>query len=250
MRTQSMLLIIALVAALAPRPVLAKSSPSPTHRTVGVSCGLPESDAEALVILNNYYTSGNYSWDHANLTVAVQAHPNATAQSVAEIHGAIATWSSVIADCFDGLITLTDVTGTQPSEQKAADIVIHYTPNALGAAYGGIAHCGDHECPNVIVRSEYPFGRWGEEWSSVPPGYLGLTTLHELGHALGVGHATNLWESMDLMGYGWIDSAFLGGDEPILSDCDVDALAFVFAWALEGSEPYPPAEGPYNCSLD
>ena len=31
------------------------------------------------------------------------------------------------------------------------------------------------------------------------------------------------------MGYGWPD---LG--DPVLSDCDVDALAFVFAWALEG----------------
>jgi hypothetical protein len=27
----------------------------------------------------------------------------------------------------------------------------------------------------------------------------------------------------------------------------VNALAFVFAWALEGSDPYPPAEGPYVC---
>ena len=47
------------------------------------------------------------------------------------------------------------------------------------------------------------------------------------------------------MGYGWPD---LG--DPVLSDCDIDALAFVFTWALEGSEPRPPAEGPYDCSLD
>ena len=45
---------------------------------------------------------------------------------------------------------------------------------------------------------------------------------------------TNLLESTDLMGYGWPD---LG--EPVLSDCDLDALAFVFAWALEGGEPQP-----------
>jgi hypothetical protein len=63
--------------------------------------------------------------------------------------------------------------------------------------------------------------------------------MHELGHALGLGHATNLLESTDLMGYGWPD---LG--DPVLSDCDLDALAFVFAWALEGSDPYPPAQGP------
>jgi hypothetical protein len=33
----------------------------------------------------------------------------------------------------------------------------------------------------------------------------------------------------------------------VLSQCDVNALAFVFAWAVEGSDPYPPAEGPYVC---
>jgi hypothetical protein len=47
------------------------------------------------------------------------------------------------------------------------------------------------------------------------------------------------------MGYGWPD---LG--DPVLPDCDVDALAFVFAWALEDVEPRPPGGGPYHCSLD
>ena len=47
------------------------------------------------------------------------------------------------------------------------------------------------------------------------------------------------------MGYGWPD---LG--DPVLSDCDLDSLAFIFAWALEGREPAPPTAGPYDCSLD
>jgi hypothetical protein len=45
------------------------------------------------------------------------------------------------------------------------------------------------------------------------------------------------------MGYGWPD---LG--DPVLSQCDVDALAFVFAWHFEGSAPHPPAEGPFVCA--
>ena len=47
-------------------------------------------------------------------------------------------------------------------------------------------------------------------------------------------------KATDLMGYGWPE---LG--DPVFSQCDVNALAFVFSWALEGSDPYPPAEGPY-----
>jgi hypothetical protein len=151
----------------------------------------------------------------------------------------IAAWSEVLVDCFDGLITLTDVTG---SKRQAADIVVHYVPTAGGVVFGGYAICGAHGCPNILVRSDLPPSLDREPYD---PQYLGWVTLHELGHALGLGHATNLLESTDLMGYGWPD---LG--DPVLSDCDLDALAFVFAWALAGSEPAPPAEGPYDCSLD
>ena len=157
----------------------------------------------------------------------------------AAVHEAIATWSEVLLDCFDGLITLTDVTGRGKNPQQAADIVVHYNPTAGGANFAGYAVCGDHGCPNIIVRSDLPPSS-GVDPSS--PEYLGWLTLHEVGHALGLGHATNLLESTDLMGYGWPD---LG--DPVLSQCDVEALAFVFAWALEGSEPHEPAVGPYEC---
>ena len=198
----------------------------------GVTCTMPESNAEALVILNNYYPG--YWWDHTDLTVYVQAHPSATDEQIAAIQGAIHTWNSVLQECFDGLISLTEV-----DSRQAADIVVHYVPTAGGVVFGGYAICGAHRCPNILVRSDLPPSLDRDPYD---PEYLGWVTLHELGHALGLGHATNLLESYDLMGYGWPELR-----DPVLSQCDVNALAFVFAWALEGSDPYPPAEGPYVC---
>ena len=202
------------------------------------TCNLPKSDAEALVILSNYYPG--YWWDHTDLTIAVQAHPSATDEQLAAIHDAIATWSETLEACFDGLITLTDVTGTGNNPQQAADIVVHYVPTAGGVVFGGYAICGAHGCPNILVRSDLPPSLDRDPYD---PEYLGWVTLHEIGHALGLGHATNLLESTDLMGYGWPEAG-----DPVLSQCDVDALAFVFAWAINGTDPAQPAEGPYVCA--
>src|SRR5687768_12495426 len=90
--------------------------------TASPSCSLPESNAAGLVILNNYYPG--YWWDQSAMTVAIPAHPEATAAQLAAIHGAIATWSRVLQECFDGLITLTDVSNTGKNPHRAADIVV------------------------------------------------------------------------------------------------------------------------------
>ena len=146
----------------------------------------------------------SYWWDHTDLTVYVQAHPSATDEQIAAIQGAVQTWNSVLQACFDGLISLTEV-----DSRQAADIVVHYVPTAGGVAFGGYAICGAHGCPNILVRSDLPpsLDRYPYD-----PEYLGWVTQHELGHALGLGHTTNLLESYDLMGYGWPE---LG--DPVLS---------------------------------
>jgi hypothetical protein len=201
---------------------------------------LPESNAEALEILADYYPG--YWWDHTDITVAAQAAPNVRPRHLAAVRDSIGTWDSVLREEFDDLITLTDVTDTARNKQRA-DIVLHYVPRAGGVVFGGYAICGAHRCPNIMVRSDFNVGQGRGPYT---PEYLGWVTLHEIGHALGLGHATNLLESTDLMGYGWPD---LG--EPVLSDCDLDALRYVFGWAFEGTEPAPPpVNGPYDCSLD
>jgi hypothetical protein len=232
-RRAVVVLTLCLLGSLLAAPSASAAKPRPSD--TGVTCNLPESDADALVVLNDFWPT-RYWWDHTDLTVAVQAHPSATEDQLDAIRDAIATWSGVLDDCFDGLITLTDVTGVQG---RKADIVVHYVPTAGGVVFGGYAICGSGKCPNIIVRSDLPPSLDRDPYD---PEYLGWVTLHELGHALGLGHATNLLESTDLMGYGWPD---LG--DPVLSQCDVDALAYVFAWALAGDEPTPPGPGPYEC---
>ena len=237
MSARKLIVVLGVLAILlAPSTVLARGKPI-AEPTGGPTCRLPQSNAEGLEILANYYPG--YWWDHTDLTIAVKAHPGVSDAHLAAVHDAIATWSEVLLDCFDGLITLTDVTGSGKNPQQSADIVVHYNPTQGGANFAGYAVCGDHGCPNIIVRSDLPPSFGADQYS---PEYLGWVTLHEIGHALGLGHATNLLESTDLMGYGWPDFG-----DPVLSQCDVEALAFVFAWALEGSEPREPDIGPFEC---
>jgi hypothetical protein len=204
----------------------------------GVSCTLPESDAVALEILNHYYPN-KYVWDHTHLTVTVQAAPNVSPAHVAAAREAIESWGAVLSDCFDGRVTLTDVTG-QP--RRTVDIVVHYVPHAGGVVFAGYAICGAKKCGNIIVSTD--FGAPTNE--GYTPEDLYYVTLHELGHALGLGHATNLLESTDLMGYGWLASV----PSPVFSQCDLDALAYLFGPLLSGDGPAGPGPSTLEPTFD
>ena len=227
-------------ASAAPAPDAPAAAPAAAQTEVGATCTRPESDAEALVILNYIYPN-RYVWDHTDLTVAIQAAPTVTQPQLDAIHRAIATWDSVLRDCLGGVVTLTDVTGAQ---RRTADIVVHYVPSAGGVVFGGFAVCGAGGCPNILVRSDLPPSLGLDPYS---PEYLYYVTLHELGHALGLGHATNLLESTDLMGYGWNRT---NGITPVLSQCDVDALSYLFSWALDGTAPPAPGPSTFDQTFD
>jgi hypothetical protein len=216
-------------------------APTASAQRTSPTCHLPKSDAEALYILNAFYPN-RYVWDKPDLTVAVQAAPNVDQAYVDAAQDAISAWADVIEDCFDGLITVTDVTD-DPTNSQSADIVLHYVPHAGGSVFAGYAICGANGCPNILVRSDFSPGMGGEDYTAE---YLFYVTLHELGHALGLGHATNLRESTDLMGYGWIGDA----PDPQFSQCDLEAFAYVWSWALEGSSSSGPGPSDLASTFD
>jgi hypothetical protein len=62
-----------------------------------------------------------------------------------------------------------------------------------------------------------------------------------------LGHANNLWDGFDLMAYGWAVPSVNFGRVPDISQCDVEALAYIWAWAMDGSNPVPPQAATFSC---
>ena len=197
-------------------------------------------DTDSVLLLHGAFTYPGYWWDHT------RAHGRGAGASegVRRLARCRAPGDRGLElraeEEFGGLITLTDVTDQYTAKHKA-DIVLHYNPTAGGTVFGGYAICGEHTCPNVIVRSDLPPSLGLDPYS---PQYLYYVTMHELGHALGLGHGEPLFESTDLMGYGWSRA---NGIVPTLSECDIEGIGVVFAWALQGVDPYPPTDPRVFC---
>ncbi|PWW25246.1 hypothetical protein JD79_04445 [Geodermatophilus normandii] len=201
----------------------------------------PESDAVALELIGYGSTKPFGFRSDPDITVVVEAHPDTDPANVAAISEAIEVWNAVLQDCLGGAVTITEV-DSGPGVVSRADVVLRYTPHWSGVNYSGLATCQPQRC-TVWIGGEPPLGHGGGSASALDIYNL---TLHEIGHVLGLLHATNLLESTDLMGYAWPS---IGGSTEIpISDCDVDALAYVWSWAMEGTEPVPPAAPTYDCS--
>jgi hypothetical protein len=104
----------------------------------------------------------------------------------------------------------------------------------------------------VLVKSEEPPGG---PYPDFDPTRVLRMTVHEVGHALGLGHASPLLVSRDVMAYGWVQYAVDPStgkftyvySTPILSDCDLQGIAATFDWAVKGDPPHPATVSSISC---
>ncbi|MHA7261695.1 zinc metalloprotease [Arthrobacter sp. TMN-37] len=216
------------------------ASPAYGVETAGpdATCSRPVSDADGL-----YLPAQAFWWSTTELTIGITATSKVDPAQFTAVEQAVETWQQTLQDCLGGAVTLNYVP-VVPSKRAQIDIVINLVPNAGGAHHGGMAVCNPSGC-NLQVGYIGPRGRYTTIDPVAPTSYTYSLALHEIGHALGLGHTTNLYESVtDVMGYGWNDDS---GRVPI-SQCNVDALAYIWAWALNGTEPAEPEALVYECA--
>jgi hypothetical protein len=201
------------------------------------------SDAVSIPVLTgSYYLNSSmakalpYWWDHTNLTVAVESAPTSKPEDIAAVHAAIAEWRKVLAAQL-APISMTDLS-LSGNNAHSADIVIHFVDHYGGVKKGGNATCGTQKCFNITVKAEQPNGQVGApDIFDFDPLRVERETLHELGHALGLGHAEPLLQSTDIMAYGW---AVPDPDvKPIISTCDIAGIKIAFGWYFDQQPPQP-----------
>ena len=195
-------------------------------------------DTDSVLILHGAFNYPGYWWDHTDLTVAVQAHPNIDQESLAAVHRAIADWDYALRQEF-GVDHPADVTDQYTAKHKA-DIVLHYNPTAGGTVGWWVCDLRGE----LVSERHRALGSGAARRVHVPTAVPVLRDGAETGHALGLGHAQPLTESTDLMGYGWHWSM---ASCRLLSACDLAGIAVVFAWALQGVDPYPPTQASVAC---
>jgi hypothetical protein len=143
-------------------------------------------------------------------------------------------------------LKLVEISSTS-SENDEEDIGVQFVDGFGGMIAGATMIKYDDEglinkatiiLPKAAFYVEYESETFGVQYSSQK---LEEITVHEMGHALGLGHANF---DGDLM------SQTLGNEHTVkISECDVTGVLYANQWKLmnNDSEPYDPKEGKVDC---
>jgi hypothetical protein len=218
-----------------------------TNNSIDICCGWDESLADGILtyrIIEDEDEEGdedddNESDESEDNEISIEDDGIAALKYAVE--NAAREWNAKVTS-----LKLVEISSTS-SENDEGDIEVQFVDGFGGMIAGATMIKYDDEglinkatiiLPKAAFYVEYESETFGVQYSSQK---LEEITVHEMGHALGLGHANF---DGDLM------SQTLGNEQTVnISECDVTGVLYANQWKLmnNDSEPYDPKEGKVDC---
>lgn len=218
-----------------------------THHSIDICCGWDERLADGILtyrIIEDEDEEGDEDDDDESDESEdneISIEDDGIAALKYAVENAAREWNAKVTS-----LKLVEISSTS-SENDEGDIEVQFVDGFGGMIAGATMIKYDDEglinkatiiLPKAAFYVEYESETFGVQYSSQK---LEEITVHEMGHALGLGHANF---DGDLM------SQTLGNEQTVnISECDVTGVLYANQWKLmnDDSEPYDPKEGKVDC---
>jgi len=218
-----------------------------THHSIDICCGWDERLADGILtyrIIEDEDEEGDEDDDDESDESEdneISIEDDGIAALKYAVENAAREWNAKVTS-----LKLVEISSTS-SENDEGDIEVQFVDGFGGMIAGATMIKYDDEglinkatiiLPKAAFYVAYESETFGVQYSSQK---LEEITVHEMGHALGLGHANF---DGDLM------SQTLGNEQTVnISECDVTGVLYANQWKLmnDDSEPYDPKEGKVDC---